>query len=326
MSSTPPPKVSVVMSAYNREPFLRDAILSVLAQTEQDFEFIIFDNFSSDSSARTIEEFTDPRIRFSRNTRNLGPVTSLNNGLERARGRYVTFAHGDDIWMPDFLEEGIRLLEAHPGAALCHSLMHIIDQDGTVTLNEPGKDCPEFTRTSGPDLVRDLVRGCYVRTPTIIMRRDRARFFDMRYIYTIDWDLYLNMAACGEQFVCLNKPVMYYRVSTASETAVGYRSGDLVLESYLVLRNFFKRYPEFRSLRVPAFKKLAMSILRRSRDAADRETFTAFLGITLLCRPAMLVNPVFLFYVVWGGAFGPSGMQMFKQFSRSVTKTIRRRL
>jgi len=73
------PRVSVLMSCYNKGQFLRETIPSVLSQSFTDFEFVIFDNKSTDDSVAIIGGFDDPRIRFFQNSRNLGPGPSMNN-------------------------------------------------------------------------------------------------------------------------------------------------------------------------------------------------------------------------------------------------------
>lgn len=81
------PKISVIMPAYNAERYIREAIDSILRQTWSDFELIIIDDGSTDSTAAIIAEYTDNRIRFCPNAQNMGVAATLNRGLSSPAGR-----------------------------------------------------------------------------------------------------------------------------------------------------------------------------------------------------------------------------------------------
>jgi glycosyltransferase involved in cell wall biosynthesis len=99
------PLVSVLMTAYNREQFIAEAIESVLAQTFVDFELIVVDDKSSDRSAEIAHRYTsDPRVRVFVNERNLGQFQNRNRAAELARGKYLKYADSDDMLYPHCLE------------------------------------------------------------------------------------------------------------------------------------------------------------------------------------------------------------------------------
>lgn len=104
------PKVSVVMSVCNSEPFIRDAIKSILGQTFQDFEFIIINDGSTDGSLQIIQSYGDSRIRIT-SQENLGLTKSLNKGIGIARGEYIARQDADDISEPSRLEKQVAVLE-----------------------------------------------------------------------------------------------------------------------------------------------------------------------------------------------------------------------
>lgn len=85
------PKVSIVMAVYNGEPYLAEAVQSILNQSYTDFEFIIVDDGSTDSTWKTLTEFAerDARIVLLQNQLNLGVVRALNRGLEASRGELI---------------------------------------------------------------------------------------------------------------------------------------------------------------------------------------------------------------------------------------------
>lgn len=111
----------MVMAAYNAAAYLPAAIDSILSQTFTDFEFIIIDDGSSDSTPEIIRGYSDPRIRAVRNPRNLGLIGSLNRGLDLARGEFIARMDADDEALTNRFEEQIRFLDAHPDVSVCGS-------------------------------------------------------------------------------------------------------------------------------------------------------------------------------------------------------------
>ena len=101
------PFVSVLMSVYNAERYLEEAIQSVLAQTYENFEFIIVDDGSEDGSLAIINQIKDKRIRLIVNEKNKGLIYSLNKGLDAAVGKYIIRMDADDISDPEHREIGI---------------------------------------------------------------------------------------------------------------------------------------------------------------------------------------------------------------------------
>ena len=99
------PKVSVLMSVFNAEDFIQEAVDSVLQQTFSDFEFIIVDDASTDGSLQRLCSYHDPRIRILRNETNMGLTRSLNKGMEFVRGEYVARMDADDVSLPSRLQE-----------------------------------------------------------------------------------------------------------------------------------------------------------------------------------------------------------------------------
>ena len=112
--------LSVGMPAYNSEKDIRDAIESVLNQTFTDFEFIISDNASTDSTQCICEEYAskDPRIKYVRNDENIGVTGNYNAVFELSSGKYFKWASSNDYCAPSFFEKCINMLELNPDAVL----------------------------------------------------------------------------------------------------------------------------------------------------------------------------------------------------------------
>jgi glycosyltransferase involved in cell wall biosynthesis len=124
------PIVSVVMSTYNGERFLKEAIESVLSQTLRDFELLIVDDCSTDRTAHIIQSFEDPRIFCIKTGINSGYSAARNVGLKEARGKYIACMDHDDISLPDRLERQASFLESHPSIGLVACGYEVINEWG----------------------------------------------------------------------------------------------------------------------------------------------------------------------------------------------------
>ena len=131
------PKISVVMPVYNGEKYLREAMDSILAQTYTDFEFIIIDDGSKDTSAEIVRSYNDPRIRFVQNEHNMGVAATLNRGLDLAHGEYIARMDADDISLPQRFEKQITFMDQHPEVAVCGSAIELFGaQSGRRVFSE----------------------------------------------------------------------------------------------------------------------------------------------------------------------------------------------
>jgi glycosyltransferase involved in cell wall biosynthesis len=129
----PPPLVSVGVPVYNGDLYIARALDSLLAQDFTDFEIVICDNASQDSTPEICAAYADrdPRIRFHRNPKNLGLVGNFNRTFELSRGKYFKWAAHDDWHAPESLRLAVNALEADPSAALCATGVSVVDEHGT---------------------------------------------------------------------------------------------------------------------------------------------------------------------------------------------------
>ena len=105
------PRFSVIIPLYNKAPYVRKTVESVLGQSFGDYELIIIDNGSTDGSSDVVAVFTDPRIRVVRSEKNMGVSNARNKGVTLSTAPYITFLDADDWWEPTFLEEMAGLIE-----------------------------------------------------------------------------------------------------------------------------------------------------------------------------------------------------------------------
>ncbi len=126
------PAVSVLMAVHNGEPFLREALASVAAQTFTDYEFIIVEDGSTDGSSQILAEAAafDQRIRLIRNETNIGLTRSLNVGLRQARGAYIARMDADDVSRPERLARQHAFMEQSPEHVAVGCGWTVIDDRG----------------------------------------------------------------------------------------------------------------------------------------------------------------------------------------------------
>jgi glycosyltransferase involved in cell wall biosynthesis len=120
------------MPVYNGKTYIRAAVNSLLVQTYTNFEMIISDNASTDSTEAICQEYgvLDPRIRYVRHSQNQGPITNFEFVLNEARGKYFMWAAHDDVWEPTYLQTLVDLLQRNPAALLAFSRFDNIDRVG----------------------------------------------------------------------------------------------------------------------------------------------------------------------------------------------------
>ncbi len=124
------PAVSVIITAYNRERVIAEAVHSILRQTVADFELIIVDDGSTDATATIAESFDDPRVRLVRHGSNRGIPAARNSGLDAARGQFIAWLDSDDVARPRRLEVQLRFLRDHPEIAMVGACAGKMDEQG----------------------------------------------------------------------------------------------------------------------------------------------------------------------------------------------------
>jgi glycosyltransferase involved in cell wall biosynthesis len=186
------PRVTVLTTVYNGLPYLSEAIESILNQTYTDFEFLIIDDASTDGSQECINSFTDPRIRVSKNEKNIGQVPSLNKGLQLARGKYIARLDQDDVSLPNRLEEQIGFLEEHLDISIICSWEHSIDSDGRKV-----RDWKSVLKNYGDFLGTILIGKCPVWHPSVMFKKEvvmKLDGFDTSYAPAEDYELWKRIA------------------------------------------------------------------------------------------------------------------------------------
>ncbi|MHC5183919.1 MAG: glycosyltransferase family 2 protein [Planctomycetota bacterium] len=209
-----PALVSVVMTSYNHEKFLPDAIDSVLNQTYEDFELIIIDDASSDRSQEIIGHFQqkDPRIRPIFHDRNMGISRTTNDGFMAAKGEYVAYVQSDDLWIPDKLEKQLTILEGNPDLVVWSDAA-IIDEMGNSTGRLFTEKYHAECKPKSGNLFLSLSRSNYICGQSMILKTQVAQAiqFDPGFVYANDYKFMLELSRQCD-FYFINEPLVQYRI------------------------------------------------------------------------------------------------------------------
>jgi glycosyltransferase involved in cell wall biosynthesis len=187
-SSTP--KVSVFMPVYNAGPYLIDAMNSILEQDFTDFEFVIVNDGSTDSSVDTIKTYTDPRIRLVENEKNVGLIASLNIGLEICQGQYIVRMDQDDISLPGRIRKQVEFLDANPSVGLLGSWFE--------DFGEHIESRFVHYDTEDEQIRLRLLYQTHISHPTAVMRssviKQHQIRFDPEFVHGEDYNCWVNFS------------------------------------------------------------------------------------------------------------------------------------
>ncbi|MCC6543249.1 MAG: glycosyltransferase [Nitrospirae bacterium] len=209
------PKVSVCIPTYNRPDLLKLAMESVLEQTFRDYELIISDNASGDSTAAVITSFKDCRIIHIRKEKNVGLVDNWNSCLASAKGKYITIFHDDDRMLPENLAFKVEALDRNERVGMVHSNFHIIDENGYITKkNAHFIESNDFVETGLSFLRKSLLGYNPVNPPSVVIRKEcfeKLGGFSKRIHFTTDLEYWMRIAMHYD-VTYLARPLIEYRM------------------------------------------------------------------------------------------------------------------
>lgn len=209
------PLVSVLMTAYNREEFIREAIVSVLNSSYPNLELIVLDDCSTDNTLQIANEFalTDTRIYVYRNDHNLGDYPNRNKAAFFAKGKYLKYVDSDDIIFKESLAYMVEVMEQNEAAAFgfCD------------TKNQVSEIIPKYYNGSDA-LRRHFINGGLLQAgpSTTIIRRDAFEelggFSEKRYVS--DYEAWLNLCL-KHGTVVFKKDLVWLRAHPLQENEIG---------------------------------------------------------------------------------------------------------
>ena len=263
------PIVSVILSVRNGEPYLKQAVDSILAQSFEDFELIIVDNHSADDSPHIVESYDDERIILTRPEDPLHLAQALNYAASMARGEFVARMDADDVSHPSRFEKQVAYLKEHPEVGILGAQICPIDEDG-APITRGHYDKPE----SHADIACSLFFGCALWHPTVMLRKsviDELGWYSSPVIAgreeysTEDYDLWCR-AIAHTQIHNLAEELLDYRIHAENHSLASSRRSEHYKNLVLILQNYLKN-----SLKVDATPGLCASLLGLDRSDAGEE-------------------------------------------------------
>ncbi len=229
------PLVSVVMSVFNAEKYLAEAIESILNQTFQNFEFIIINDGSTDSSLDITENYQKQDVRIILISReNRGLVTSLNEGIKRAKGKYIARMDADDIAMPTRLKDQVQYMEIHIDVGICGT--------GAIVFGEDKKEHEWILAREDKTLQTQLLFSSPLIHPSVMMRRDLVMkhklFYHKDFIHAEDFELWTRFAEVSK-LANLNTPLLKYRILKNSASREADKNQE---QRYEIITSITKKY------------------------------------------------------------------------------------
>lgn len=205
------PHFSIIMPLYNKAPYVRKAVESVVGQSFTDWELIVVDNGSTDGSGDIVAVITDPRIRMIRLEDNLGPGGARNYGVSESTAPFICFLDADDWWEPTFLEEMSGLIARYPEAGIYGTGYYIVK-------NEKKRTAPIGVEAT---FIEGEINYCQVYAKTLCMPLTSITVCMPRKVFNEmegfkphlklgeDFDLWIRIAL-KRKVVFLNKPLSNY--------------------------------------------------------------------------------------------------------------------
>jgi len=193
------------MPAYNAELHIKEAIHSILTQTYSDFEFLIYNDGSTDKTHDIINTYHDERIIYKKIENNDGYLNLLNQGIAEAKGKYIARMDSDDIAYPNRFEEQVKYLEANPEVGICGSWTEFIG--GLTGINKSPERFEEIQYS--------LFFGCSLTHPSVMMRNDLLRKYNLSYnqeYYYAEDHLFFAEASKHFRLVNIPKVLLKYRI------------------------------------------------------------------------------------------------------------------
>ncbi|MDZ7319275.1 MAG: glycosyltransferase [candidate division KSB1 bacterium] len=246
------PRVSLGMPVYNGEKYLEETLGSILAQTYQDFELVISDNGSTDRTQQICERYAakDERIKYYRNSKNIGIAPNFNRVFELCSGEYFKWTDYDDLLAPDFVTKCVEGLDQYPDAAVCFPKTRLIDENGDLIrdFEPPAEACSPEPHIRFKSLILDPDH--IVSQASGLMRADLVRRTVMHGSYPCSDEVFLAHLSLLGRFYEIPERLFFYRIhprqSTkgilASERARVYffdtsLQGKIVLIKWLYFKN-----------------------------------------------------------------------------------------
>ena len=223
--------VSIITPVYNSEKYLEECIMSVISQTYTEWELILIDDFSSDSSIEIIEkyELKDTRIKKFLFKKNVGAGVARNKGIEIASQRFIAFLDSDDYWHKNKLQSQLSFMIENNIEFSYTNFLELNKNDVAHKIILSPLKVNSFS----------LIFNNYIKTLTAIYDTKRiGKIYMPNYRKRQDWGLWFNILKETKKAYNLNEPLAFYRTSNMS---LSKNKLQLIRENFNFYRNFLNK-------------------------------------------------------------------------------------
>lgn len=308
--------ISVVIPAYNRAEYLKDAIDGVIGQTYQDFEIIVVDDESKDNTKEVALAYKKKVKYIFQKNKERG--AARNNGIAHAKGDYVAFLDSDDFWLPEHLENCLKALEKNKDAAISFSNSYIFDKKGSIVskikseasyglpLGKIVSNFSSFGCNASSCLVKKQIFekvGCFNETRALSGSED--------------WEMWVRIAGVAK-FIPTNVYTAMIRFHTGKSSINPdsmARSMKLALD--IVYKNV-NLLPRIRDLEKKAYSCMFTIAAINYYASGDCSTSRKYLKKAILVHPASVFDNKYIAYTFIRSLVGPK----FSFYARKIKWTL----
>ncbi|MDF5732135.1 MAG: glycosyltransferase [Rhizonema sp. PD38] len=283
------PLISVIIPAYNAEGTILETIASVQQQTFSNFEIVVINDGSTDSTVELLNTVDDPRIKIFSYS-NGGLPVARNRGISHATGEFLAFLDADDLWTPDKLEQQLAALQQHPNAGVAYSWIYFMEEKGNSLSFHPSEPVFFEGNVYANLLVGDFI---YNGSNTLIRKQaiNSTGEFDPALKSCEDWDYWLRLALHWH-FVVVPKHQIYYRRSTGAMSS----KVEVMKEASLITleKAYRSAPPELQYLKnqsLTSFQKYCADLyLKQSTNMSGVKQAGQHLWMAICLQPQTLLN------------------------------------
>ncbi len=267
--------VSVVMTSYNHERYVSEAIRSVLNQSFRDLELIIVDDGSKDRSAEIIAGFQagDSRVRAVFHKQNMGVTQTFVDGIVQSKGKFISFIGSDDVWVLSKLEKQLAVLSKNEDL-IVWAEADIIDGNGVSRRQTITQLLNVSSSAKSGDLFESLLREDFMFGQTMLFKREfiRSLSFDKHLKYASDHQFFVDLAK-GHFFYFISEPLAKYRIHGKNISLI--HNVNWYKDRILVRDYFLKQYGGEISSRAKAdlYCKIGHAFLGLDKKMIAKEFF-----------------------------------------------------
>ena len=259
------PLVSIVLPTFNGSRYLGESVRSCIAQTYPNWELILVDDASTDSTPRLIAEFVaqDARIRSLRNDPNRRLPASLNRGFKESRGEYLTWTSDDNYYAPEALSKMVSVLQKNPTTDFVYADYQTIDDDGKITGKKSVLEIEELW-------AGNTIGACFLYKRLV---QERLSGYAENLFLAEDYDFWLR-ASVEFKFQPLHESLYFYRYHSASLTSAQ-SDKTAALADLALAKNIRNLHWMSRDLKIEAALRLIKGALKR-RNFADAAAWAEY--------------------------------------------------